>query len=116
MLKYVLGALLVLGHGCRPTPPGAATCVPSLSLLDTNALGENQYEHFVVLNGYQDACLAHVVFTDLARAYTDTVRRNTPVLYVTFLRPASRDFYDPREPDIAGLFNYQIVSCRIDGH
>jgi hypothetical protein len=116
MLRYVLGALLLLSHGCQPTLPGASTCSPSLTLLGTNAIGENHYEHFVVLNGYEDSCLARVMFPELARAYTDTARHNTPILYVTFLRPASRDFYDPREPDIAGLLNYQIVTCRMDGH
>ncbi|OON70725.1 hypothetical protein [Hymenobacter sp. CRA2] len=114
-MKYFLAALLLLNVGCQQTPPDTPTCSSSFSLLDTNAIGENQYEHFVVLNGYEDACFSRVAFTKLARAYADTVRRNTPVLYVTFLRPASREFYDSHEPDIAGLLAYQIVKCRMDG-
>lgn len=107
---------MLLNLGCQQAPPSALVCSTSLSLLDTNAVGKNGYEHFVVLNGYEDSCFSWVAFADLAHTYTDTVRRSTPVWAVTFLRPASQKKYDRSEPDIVGLFDYQIASCQMDGH
>ena len=115
MMNYQLCLLSLLIVGCSPT---AKECTPKAALLYTNSMGGEGtpqcYEHFLVLDSYDDACFSRINFTALARSYVRASHSKGPICYVSFLRPDSKKFFDVSEPDLAGLATYQIIAFGMD--